>query len=207
MNNKLSKREIEAFRIIRNAVVHEQKSPSLRKLAELLGYSSPRSATIITRRLVGEGLIKRKDDGDWQILKDVDKGLSVAQTVKVPLVGYVACGSPILAEENIEAYIPVSTKLAKPGSKYYLLHAQGDSMNKAGINDGDIVLIRQQSDADDGEKVVALIDGKATIKEFFKSPNAVVLKPRSTNSEHKPIILTEDFQIQGVVIQAISNFK
>ena len=207
MNNILSKRETEAFRIIRNAVVHEHKSPSLRKLAELLGYSSPRSATIITRRLAGEGFIKRKDDGGWQILKDIDRGLSVAQTVKVPLVGCVACGSPILAEENIEAYIPVSTKLAKPGHKYYLLHAQGDSMDKAGINDGDIVLIRQQSDADDGEKVVALIDGKATIKEFFKSSNAVVLKPKSTNSEHKPIILTEDFQIQGVVIQAISNFK
>jgi len=125
------------------------------------------------------------------------------QTVDVPVVGKISCGAPVLAEENIEDTIPVSTKLAYPPYKYYLLKAKGDSMNLAGINDGDLVLVRQQNTARIGDKVVALIDGEATIKEFSISNDAVVLKPRSSNKEHKPIILTRDFMIQGVVVSTI----
>ena len=80
-------------------------------------------------------------------------------------------------------------------------------MNEAGINDGDIVLVRQQSVADPGDKVVALIDNEATIKEYHPVKGAIVLKPHSTNQEHKPIILTDDFQIQGVVVATIPNFE
>lgn len=199
MNNKLSKKEIEAFRLIRNAIVHEQRPPSLRKIAEILGYRSPRSATIITKKLTKEGFIKRKNDGGWQVLKDFDQGLSVAQTIKVPLVGCVACGSPILAEENIEAYIPVSIQIAKPGNKYYLLRAKGDSMNKKGINDGDLVLVKFQQTAENGDLVVALIDDSATVKEFNKTNNAIILKPYSTNKKHQPIILHNNFVVQGII--------
>lgn len=203
MNNKLSKKEIEAFRLIRNAVMHEQKSLSLRKIAELLGYRSPRSATVITKKLMEEGFIKRKADGNWQILKDFNHELSIAQTVRVPLVGCVACGTPILAEENIEAYIPVSIKIAKPGGKYYILKASGDSMNQKGIDDGDLVLVKSQQTADTGDLVVALIDDSATVKEFNKTDNAIILKPYSDNKKHQPIILHHDFMIQGVVQSVI----
>ena len=120
-------------------------------------------------------------------------------------MGLVTCGKPILAEENIEGFIPVSTAIAKPGAEYYILHASGDSMDKAGINDGEMVLVRKQPIADEGERVVALIDDEATIKEFRRSKGLVVLMPRSTNQEHKPIILTDNFQVQGVVVAVISN--
>lgn len=122
----------------------------------------------------------------------------------VPLVGTVACGLPIFAEENVEAEIPISTRLLKQGERYFILRAYGDSMDKAGINDGDLVLIKQQSTAENGEKVVALINDEAIIKEFSHQCDMIVLKPNSNNKSHYPIILTEDFKIQGVVERVIN---
>ena len=128
-----------------------------------------------------------------------------AKTITVPLIGTVSCGFPILANENTEAMIPVTTDLAKPPAKYFLLRTKGDSMNLKGINDGDIVLVRQQSVAEPGDSVVALIDDEVTIKEFHPSSHAIVLKPKSKNKKHKPIVLTKDFQIQGVIVTTIPN--
>ena len=79
-------------------------------------------------------------------------------------------------------------------------------MNNEGINDGDLVLIRQQQTANNGDLVVALIDDEATIKEFHQTGDAIILKPKSSNKKYVPIILTQDFIIQGVVVATISNF-
>lgn len=202
-----SQKEMEAIRHIRNWLAHRACTPSVRELMGALGYKSPRSAQDILEQLEAKGVIKKLKSGNYQLITDPDFGSLHAQTVDVPLVGTVACGSPITAEENIEGFIPVSVSLARPGARYYLLRASGDSMNKAGINDGDIVLVRQQPVADPGNKVVALIDNEATIKEYYPVKGAIVLKPQSTNQEHKPIILTDDFQIQGVVVATIPNFE
>ena len=99
--------------------------------------------------------------------------------------------------------IPVSTLLARPGQKYFLLRANGDSMTEAGIEDGALVLVRQQPTADSGQIVVALIDDEATIKELQLSREAAVLRPRTKNPTHKPIVLTRDFQVQGVVVATL----
>ncbi len=171
-----------------------------------LNYHSPRSAVLVTDELVGKGLLKRRKNGALQLIRDIEEKSYHAQTVNIPLIGTVACGTPILAEENIEGYIPVSTRLAKPNHKYFLLRASGDSMDKVGIKNGDLVLIKQQPTADEGDKVVALIDNGATIKQFHWADGAVVLRPKSTNPKHRPIVLTEDFQVQGIVQAVISNF-
>lgn len=135
------------------------------------------------------------------------KNMYAARTVKVPLLGRVACGSPMLANEEKEAEISVSADLINPAFKYYFLRAKGDSMNLKGINNGDLVLIRQQPTARDGDSVVALIDDDATIKEYRVTANSVVLKPYSTNPNHQPIVLNKEFMIQGVVITVISSGK
>jgi repressor LexA len=101
--------------------------------------------------------------------------------------------------------VPVSQRIARPGAVYFLLHAVGDSMDEAGINDGDLVLVRQQPVADEGQKIVALIDDEATIKEFRRKKEKVVLAPRSSNPRHRPIILDQEFIIQGVVIDTLPN--
>lgn len=198
----LSANESKALRFIRNSLIH-LRSPSVREIQRELGYRSPRSAAVIVENLIETGRIARKADGRLRLIQDLPESETHARTVLVPIVGKVACGTAMLAEENVEAFIPVSTALAKPGHRHFLLRADGDSMNAAGINNGDLLLIRQQSTADTGQHVVALIDDRATVKEFHRSSGTVVLKPRSNSSKYRPIILTSDFQIQGVVLTTI----
>lgn len=204
-SNPLNKIELEAVRIIRNSLVHKGYFPTVRELMNELDYKSPRSAAVIIEQLIGKGILKKKTDGSLQF-RDIEEDETVrAQTVDVPLLGSVACGVPILAEENIDAMIPVSIKLAKPPHKYFFLRAKGDSMNEKEINDSDMVLVKQQSTANNGDIIVALIDDEATVKEFFRQGETIILKPRSSNKKHQPIILTRDFQIQGIVITSISD--
>jgi repressor LexA len=113
----------------------------------------------------------------------------------------------MLAEENIEGVYPVSTVLARPGARYFLLRARGDSMDEAGIDDGDLLLVRQQQTAQKGDRVVALIDDEATVKEFSRTAEAIVLKPCSSNRSHRSIILTQDFRVLGVVIAVLSDIE
>lgn len=200
MTNNLSDKDKKAFALIRNKIVYYGKSPTLSEINEVTGGASPRSASLVINRLIDAGLIKKI--GRQLILTGSQTTASIS-TVDVPLVGAVTCGTPVLAEENIQALIPVSTGLAKKGSKYFLLRAIGDSMNLAGINSGDLLLIRQQDTAEDNDKVVALINDEATIKIFKKANGAVVLQPKSTNKDHKPIILTDNCIIQGVVVAVL----
>lgn len=192
----------EALLHIRNWIMQYARFPSVRDLMNKMDYKSPRSVTLLLNDLEENGFLERKQDGSFKLIKDLENGV-VARTVSVPLVGSVPCGSPLLAEENIEAMIQVSTSLARPGSKYFLLRAIGDSMDKVGISNGDLLLIKQQQSADNGQKIVALIDDEATVKEYQRNGNIVTLMPRSNNPVHQPIILTRDFQIQGIVINTI----
>ena len=207
MSSELNQKEREALKFIRNSLFHGNKSPSIRDIMGALSYQSPHSAMLIVNNLIDRKILKRGNNGNLKITKDPEESRTNARTVNVPLVGCVSCGSPLLAEENIEMTVPVSVGLAKPPLTYFLLRAMGDSMNKAGINNGDLVLVRQQQTADNGDLVVALVDDEATIKELHKAGNTVILKPRSTNKKHQPIILTEDFIIQGVVVKTLPNIK
>jgi repressor LexA len=198
----LDEKDKRAYSLIRNKLVHEGKKPTLREINEVTGGKSPRSAVLVIDRLIRVGLL-RKIGKTLKLSESPSIGANSISTVNIPLVGSVACGLPILAQENIETYIPVSTAIAKKGSQYFLLRACGDSMNETGINDGDILLIRQQSYADSGKRVVALINDEATVKILDRHKDAVILRPKSSNSTHKPIIVTDDCQIQGEVIAVL----
>ena len=202
----LSGKENIALKEIRNSLINYGKCPSLRDLMKTLGYRSPRSASLLVNKLISKGILRRNSSGTLQIIRDFeDKGNM--QTIDVPLLGTAPCGMPIFVEENIQAKFPVSTKLARPPHKYYLVRAKGDSMNKKGIEDGNIILIRKQQMVENGDIIVALVDNEVTIKEYSVSSHAVVLKPRSTNKEHKPIVAVNDFQVQGVVVTVIPNLE
>ena len=200
----LSNTDKNAFSLIRNKLIHEGRKPTLREINEVTGGRSPRSASIVIERLIKKGLLKRIGD-NLRLAGNQTLNPESIETIDVPLVGTVTCGLPILAIENVETFIPVSTGLAKKGSIYFLLRALGDSMNQAGINDGEILLIRQQNSADDGERVVALINDEATVKILQRRGSAVILRPRSSNKNYKPIILTDNCQIQGVVIAVLPS--
>jgi repressor LexA len=127
------------------------------------------------------------------------------QTVKVPLVGSVACGLPSLAQQEVEAYVQISTRIARHGHPYFLLRAVGSSMNKSEINDGDLVLVKQQQTAEEGERIVVLIDDEATVKHFHREGGVVILRPNSTEEKHKPIVVSENLMIQGKVVAVLPN--
>lgn len=205
MQNSVLNKELTALRVMRDFLMKHGKMPSVRELMKEMDYKSPRSAAVILQNLIDKEILSKKEDGSIQFIKYEFETNEVTseQTVKIPLLGTVACGLPILAEENIEAMIAVSTKIAKPNNKYFLLQAKGDSMNKKGINEGDLVLVKQQNTADNGDMVVALIDDEATIKELRVNDDHVVLIPRSSNNTHTPIILSRDFIVQGVVVSTI----
>jgi repressor LexA len=201
----LSDKDRKAFALIRNKIVHHGESPTLREINGVTGGKSPRSASLVIERLIKAGFVRKSGRKVKLSNSNVSYGEPSVSTINVPLVGSVACGTPMLAEENIETWIPVSTALAKSGSSYFLLRAEGDSMDKEGIEDGSIVLVRQQPVADNGDKVVALINDEATVKVFEKTDHAVILRPKSKNQRYKPIVLTSNCQIQGVVVAILPS--
>ncbi|MBL8160003.1 repressor LexA [Candidatus Saccharibacteria bacterium] len=203
----LNTTEQSAFRYIRNRLLRGEGSPSVREVMRHIKKSSPRSADLIINKLIAKDLLQRKDSGQLQLVKDVFASQEHASTVSLPIVGTVAAGSPILAEQNIDAYVSVDERLlAKAkGAKCFLLRVSGDSMDKRGIMNGDLAIVRQQQIANAGDNIVALIDDSATIKELTFAEDKVVLKPHSTNASIRPIILQEDFLIQGIVIGTLPD--
>lgn len=155
------------------------------RLTQLLGDTAPQFEKATT-----SGLVKSP--------------ITVAMA-QVPLVGSAPCGNPMFAERNIEEYIEVEKSKIKPGYKYFIVRAEGDSMDKAGINDGDLVLCRQQEKAETGDRVVALLGGEnVTIKEYGPRENGVrLLIPKSTNKSHLPITPGEGDSVQGVVQEVL----
>lgn len=128
-----------------------------------------------------------------------------SQVVRVPVLGCIACGIPKFAEENIEEYIKLPVSLFGNGD-FFFLRAYGDSMIEAGIDDGDLVLVRKQNTAEDGEIVVALIDDEATLKRFYPEPKKQRFRLHPENSQMKDIIV-KHCEIQGVAVKVIKDLK
>jgi repressor LexA len=205
--NNLNVAEFKGFLFIRDQIIYRGKTPTLREIAKHLGFKSPRSAMLLLKRLEEKKYIAKTPGGNIKILKDISGKNQTERTIEIPLVGSAPCGAPFLAEENVEAMVPVSQVLARPGAQYFLLHAVGNSMDEAGINSGDLMLVRIQPVAEEGQRVVALIGNEVTVKEFHRDNNTVVLKPRSSDKTIQPIILSSDFMIQGVVVGVIKDYK
>jgi uncharacterized protein len=129
------------------------------------------------------------------------------EMINVPLFESVGCGELLYADPNIQEMIPVRKDYMSKGSKYFVLRTKGDSMNKVGINDGDLVLCRKDYHPEEGNKVVALIGDDATIKEYHRENGYVVLKPCSNNPIHRPLKFTtnDEIKIQGVVVKVLDK--
>ena len=205
-NIKLTQKQENFFNILADYIRREKVPPTNREILKMMGLKSPRSVAQYLDVLEQGGYIQRgKGARNIKIIKSPYDNNNSGKTIKVPILGYVPCGAPFLAEENIERCVVVSEKIAKPPYKYFILRAVGDSMNKTGINDGDLVLVRQQMTANNGDIVVALIDDEATIKQLRLYKDHITLEPNSTNRTHCPIVLERDFKIQGIVVKSMSE--
>lgn len=176
---------------------------TIRALQTSLGYASPRSISVLLDQIMEKWWLYRDSRDELQLSPNFTT--DSYEVRGIPLIGTVACGMPIFAEENIETEIPVSTKIVNRTDKYFFLRAQWDSMNQKEIDDGDLVLIRQTNIARNGDIIVALINDEATLKEFRQEKWSTYLIPHSDNPKHKPIILDEsdgNIMIQWVFVRA-----
>jgi repressor LexA len=198
----LTKKEQFVLHAIRDFIARSEKM-TVRALQAALGYASPRSISVMLDGLISKGWIYR--DSQEQIRLSPDFRSDSHEIRMIPLIGTIACGMPIFAEENVETEIPVSTKIVSLSKKYFFLRAQWDSMNQKGIDDGDLVLIEQTSVPQDGQIVAALINDEATLKEFRHEWDLAYLIPHSDNPRHRPIILgdfSENFSVQGILVRS-----
>jgi repressor LexA len=198
----------EVLKAINESFINRGLPPTIEELRRKLGVGSTRTVLRYLRWLEEEGDIER-----WSGARGVRalrSDMSSVQTRAVPVVGQAPAGPLMLAEQNIDGWVQMPKTIARPGSEYFLLRVRGNSMNKAKvaedkIEDGDLVFVRQQATAKEGEIVVALIDGEATIKRFAKGSGYYVLKPDSTDTKHRPIVVDQDFHIQGIVVRVLKR--
>lgn len=176
----------------------EGRSPSFRQITNALDLKSLSVAQRYVSILQSRGLLEKNNSGKIITPTNLSKG----KTIIAPLVGKIACGTPIFAEENIEETFQLPTAIFG-SEKVMLLHASGDSMIGAGIYDGDLVVATICNDAKDGDIVVALIDSEATLKRFYKRNGSVILHPENPKYED---IIPEELVIQGIVKHVIHSY-
>ena len=192
----LTKRQQEIFDFIKRYSGEHGYPPTVRDIGKAIGLTSSSTVHAHLSNLEKLGLLRRDPTKPRALELLVDKAKSMVSPNGLPLVGQVAAGSPILAEENVEDYVELPP-IAGGDAGEFILRIKGDSMRDAGILDGDHVTVHKQETARNGEIVVALVGEEATVKRYFKEKDHVRLQPE--NDAHEPI-RTRDAQILGRVV-------
>ncbi len=209
MSEKLTKKQKAVLECIEDCIAKKGYGPTVREICAEIGLSSPSTVHVHLKALEEKGYIERDPLKSRSImLKQNDQGQPVgrnegnmlspsfSKTIDVPLVGNVAAGEPILAEENITETMSLPIDIVGDSASF-MLSVRGESMIEAGINDGDYVVVKQQQTANNGDIVVAIIEDGATVKTFYKESDYIRLQPE--NSTMEPIIVT-NCAIAGKVV-------
>ena len=176
------------------------KTPTMREIAKKFNITSPCVCKYIAE-LENRGLLSNNGRSRGITTKKMQK-LNL-YTNQLPVVGSISCGTPLLAEENIENYLTISTEFLGKGD-FFVLRANGESMINAGICDGDYVIVKQQENAEDGQIVVALIDDEATLKRFYRDEKSKKVRLHPENSKMKDMLF-DNIVIQGVAVKVIKD--
>ena len=197
-NSPLTAKQRLILEFLKSEIRQQGYPPTVREICDAVGLSSTSTVHAHLETLERKGYIRRAPakNRSTEILEE-DFYNHTRELVNVPIVGSVAAGIPILAEENIEDTFPIPIDYVK-NDTCFMLHVKGDSMRDEGIFDGDLVLVRQQPDANDGDIVIALMeDSEATVKTFYREGEFVRLEP--ANPAFQPII-TRDCDVLGKVV-------
>lgn len=195
MDLNLTKRQSEIFEFIKGYLEKTGYPPTVREIGKAMGLHSPSTVHAHLAKLEKSGVLRRDPSKPRAIELLVDRAKRVVRP-GIPLVGQVAAGQPILAEENVEDVLEIPGLIGAEAGDY-ALNVRGDSMRDAGILEGDIVIVRPGSEAENGEIVVALIGDEATVKRFRRQRDAVRLE--AENPDYEPIV-TRDAELLGRVI-------
>lgn len=199
--NDLKPKEKAIYEYIKDTLEKVGYAPSVRDICSALNIKSTSTVHIYLSKLEAKGLIQ-KENGKSRTLR-IDATQNGENSYKVPLLGQVAAGTPIMTVENFDGYLDFSSRKTYPSNSLFALKVTGDSMIDIGIYDGDIVIVEQRDYADNGEIVVAMIDDSATVKRFFKESGRVRLQPE--NSTMQPIY-ARDVSILGKVIACVRYY-
>lgn len=201
MRTKNSEYFIQIEEFIKEYYEKNGISPSMREISQKVGISCATVQRYLST-MRDEGRIKYSGHRSIMSSQSVR---DFREILKVPVLGRVSCGLPKYAEENIEEYINLPTSIFGNGN-FYILYASGDSMIEAGINDGDMVLIRVQNTAEVGDIVVALIDDEVTLKRYYPDPVHKRIRLHPENRSMKDIIVS-DCIVQGVAVKLIKDLS
>lgn len=194
---KITDKQREILEYIKEMILKKGYPPAVREICEAVHLKSTSSVHSHLESLEKNGYIRRDPTKPRTIeILDDDFALTRRELVNVPVIGTVAAGTPILAEQNIEDYLPIPAEIL-PNKEVFMLKVKGNSMIEAGIYNGDKVIVAKQPNAENGDKVVALVDDAATVKTFYKENGHFRLQPE--NSSMDPIIL-DQVEILGKVI-------
>ena len=200
---KISKKQLEILEYIKAQILERGFPPAVREICEAVNLKSTSSVHSHLETLEKNGYIRRDPTKPRAIeILDDTFNLTRREVVNVPLVGRVAAGEPLLAQENIENYFPIPMEFM-PNKQTFMLTVKGESMINAGILDGDMVLVEQDHTASNGDMVVALVEDGATVKTFYKEEGVYRLQPE--NDYMEPIIVKE-VSILGKVIEVFRFF-
>lgn len=199
----LTAKQQRVLDVIRSAMRARGNPPTVREIGREIGVLSSCTVQRHLDALEKKGFIKR-DRYKYRSIELTDSPIPpFTRAVNVPILGQIAAGAPILADEHIEDTFPLPMSLVGEGDNVFMLRVRGDSMINAGIFDGDLVAIRQQQVARNGEIVAAMIEDEATVKRFYKEDRHVKLV--AENPAYEPII-ARDVQILGRVIMSVRQF-
>ena len=187
--DKITAKQQEILEYIKNTILNKGYPPAVREICEAVHLKSTSSVHSHLETLEKNGYIRR-DPTKPRAIEIIDDNFNLTrrEVVNVPIIGQVAAGQPLLAVENIENYFPIPTEFM-PNAETFMLKVKGDSMINAGIFNGDKILVQKQSDAQNGDIVVALVDDSATVKTFYKEDGHFRLQPE--NDTMDPIIVNE----------------
>jgi repressor LexA len=203
MDLDLTKRQKEIFDFIRRYASKHGYPPTVREIGKAVGLGSPSTVHAHLANLEKIGLLKRDPTKPRAIEVLIEKAKRTVGRGGLPIVGEVAAGEPILAEENIEEYLDVPAAIGGEDGDF-ILRVKGDSMKDAGILAGDYVVVQSADDAKNGEIVVALVGEEATVKRFFRENDRVRLQPE--NKAYKPI-RTTDAKVIGEVVGVFRSLR
>ena len=200
---RISDKQREILEFMKQEILNKGYPPTVRELCDAVHLKSTSSIHSHLETLEKNGYIRR-DPSKPRAIEIVDDNFNLTrrEVVNVPVVGSIAAGQPLLAIQNIDNYFPIPAEYM-PNQDTFMLHVKGESMINAGIFDGDVISVKQQSTARNGEIVAALVDDSATVKTFYKEEGHIRLQPENDSME--PIIVP-DCQILGVVFGVFRFF-
>ena len=203
---KITKKQSKILEYIKNEILNRGFPPAVREICDAVHLKSTSSVHSHLESLEKNGYIRR-DPTKPRAIEILDDNFNLVrrEIINVPIMGKVAAGSPILAVENVDGYFPIPSEYMPKGKTTFMLEVKGESMINAGIFNGDKVLVQQQTTAENGEMIVALVEDSATVKTYYKEDGYYRLQPE--NDDMTPIIVDGELKILGKVIGVFRFFQ